>query len=130
MDTSPLVVDEIDAGTEFLKRLNAYRPVLAACWLRKDENEERYLYAALDGLTVDDTGLAYKEVLRVTQEMKDHYLDPFRVKLINQDHPVAKAVIEVYRRYPGRIPTNIGGRVFAGMAVEEVYIFPPPTAHP
>jgi hypothetical protein len=64
-------MDEIDAGTEFLKRLNAYRPVKAACWLRKSEDEERYLYVALDGLTVENSDSAYREVLRITAEMKD-----------------------------------------------------------
>ena len=34
MDTSPLVMEEVDAGAAFLERLHAYRPVKAACWLR------------------------------------------------------------------------------------------------
>jgi hypothetical protein len=41
MATSPLVMEEIDAGEEFLRRLDAYRPAKAACWLREAENEER-----------------------------------------------------------------------------------------
>lgn len=125
MDTSPLVIDEIDAGREFLKRLNAYRPVIAACWLRKDENEERYLYAALEGLTFEKTSDAYNEVLRITKEMTDLYLDPFRVKLVGEDDPVARAVRETYRRYPGRMPTRLNDRIFTGMSVTEVYIYPP-----
>jgi len=130
MDTSPLVRDEIDAGTEFLKQLSAFMPVIAACWLREAENEERYLYAALDGLTDDNFDIAYGEVLRITGVMKDGYIDPFRVKLIGRDHSVAKAVIDIYRRYSGRIPSTVNGRVFAGMAVSEVYIYPPLTSNP
>jgi hypothetical protein len=124
MDTSALVMDEIEAGAEFLKRLNAFQPVKAACWLREAESEERYLYAALDGLTVENSDLAYGEVLRIAGEMKDRYIDPFRVKLIDTEHPVAKAVMEIYRRYPGRIPTRFNGRIFAGLAVAEVYVYP------
>jgi hypothetical protein len=124
MDSSPLVIDEIDAGTEFLKRLNAYRPVKAACWLRKSEDEERYLYVALDGLTVENTGIAYSEILRITREMKGLFLDPFRVKLISPDHPIGQAILDVYRRYPGPISTSYNGRVFASMSVAEVYIYP------
>jgi hypothetical protein len=130
MDTSPLVIDEIDAGIEFLERLNAYLPVTAACWLRKAENEERYLYAALDGLTVENSGDAYTEVLRITREMKDHYLDPFRVKLISRDDPIAKAVEELYRRYQAPIPTRFNGRVFAGRDVADVYVYPPVAVRP
>jgi hypothetical protein len=125
MDTSPLVMDEIDAGKEFLMRLNTYQPVTAACWLREAENEERYLYVALDGLTDDNSDIAYGEVLRITREMKDRYIDPFRVKLIDADHPIATAIQQIHQRYPGRIPTRFNGRVFAGMAVTEVYIYPP-----
>ena len=130
MDPSPLVMDEIDAGAEFLKRLNAYRPVKAACWLRKSEDEERYLYAALDGLTTENTDLAYSQVLHITQEMKDQYMDPFRVKLISPDHRIAKAILDIYRQYPGRIPTRYDGRAFAGKSVTEVYIYPQIQAKP
>jgi hypothetical protein len=124
MDTSPLVMDEIDAGAEFLKQLHSYRPVKAACWLREAEDEERYLYVALDGLTSDNSDVVYGEVLRITGAIKDHYLDPFRVKLISTNDPVAKAIMDIYRRFPGRIQTRFNGRVFAERAVAEVYIYP------
>jgi len=64
-------------------------------------------------------------VLRITQQMKDHYIDPFRVKVIGADHPVAQSVLEIYKRYPGRVPTRVNGSLFGGMAVAEVYIYPP-----
>lgn len=119
--------DGIDAGAEFLKRLNAYRPVVAACWLREDVSEERYLYAALDGLTVQNSGAAYDEVSRIADEMTEHYIDPFRVQLVSPDNRVAKAVLDVYRRYPARIPTRFDGQVFAGAAAVEAYVYPPLT---
>lgn len=124
MDQAPLVIDEIDAGTEFIKKLNAYHPVIAACWLRAVEDGERYLYVALEGLTDENSDVAYGEILRITREMKDHYIDPFRVKLISTDHPLAKAVVDVYRRFPGRIPTRFDGSVFGGMPVADLYIYP------
>jgi hypothetical protein len=130
MDTSPLVIDEISAGEEFLNRLNAHQRVVAACWLRSGENEERYLYVSLDGLTATNSSAAYRDVLRIAGEMTDHYLDPFRVKLISADDPVAKAILDVYDRYPARIPTVMNRRVFAGRAVTEVYIYPPPKSNP
>ena len=123
MDTSSLVTEDVDAGTEFLRQLHVYQPVRAACWLREPD-EECYLYVALEGLTDDNSDIAYGEVLRVTQGMKDHFIDPFRVKLISTSSPVAKAVMDIYGRFPGRIPSRINGRVFAGNAVEEVYIYP------
>ena len=118
-------MEEVDAGTEFLERLHAYRPVKAACWLRVAEDEERYLYVALGGLTEENSDVAYDEVLRITGEMNGHYIDPFRVKLIPPTDRVADATIDIYKRFPGRIPTRFNGRVFAGMAVAEAYIYPP-----
>lgn len=123
MGTSSLVVDEIDAGAEFLRRLNPYRPVVAACWLHEDVSQERYLHVALDGLTTENSDAAYLEVARIADEMTDYYIDPFRVKLIRPDQPVAKAVLGVYRRYPGRVPPRSDGSVFADAV--EVYIYPP-----
>ncbi len=124
MDQTPLVSDDIEAGAEFIKRLNASWPVKAACWLREEERF-RYLYVALDGLTDTNTDEAYGEVLRITQEMKDHYIDPFRVKLIRLDHPVARAVLDIYGRFPGRRPPHADGSSFGGKAVVETYIYPP-----
>jgi hypothetical protein len=125
MDPAPLVMSEIEAGEEFIKRLNAYQPVRAACWLRPTEDSERYLYVAPEGLTDENIDAGYNEVLRVAREMKDHYIDPFRVRLIRTDHPVARAVLDIYRRYPGRIPTAYTGSwSFGGMAVTEAWIYP------
>ncbi|MBI3821200.1 MAG: hypothetical protein HY289_00805 [Planctomycetes bacterium] len=122
MDKAPLVIDEIDAGREFIKRLNAYQAVKAACWLREADDGERYLYIALEGLTAEN--VAYGEVMRVTSAMKDHYIDPFRVKLIATTDPIAKAVLDLYRRYPGRMPTRFDGSIFGGTAAAEVYVYP------
>lgn len=130
MDQAPLVMDEIDAGEEFIKRLHAYRPVKAACWLREADGGERYLYVALDGLTDANADIAYGEVFRITGQMKDHYLDPFRVKVISPDDPIAKAVMDIYQRFPARIPTRFNGAVLGGIAVAEVYIYPPLPAKP
>ncbi|MFO0930382.1 MAG: hypothetical protein U0736_25700 [Gemmataceae bacterium] len=124
------MTNAIDAGAEFLRHLHAYRPVKAACWLREGEDEERYLYVALDGLAEDNTDAAYMEVLRITQRMKDHYLDPFRVKLIRTSDPIAQAVMDLHRRFPGRIPPPVYSRVFAGTAVAEVYVYPDLHAKP
>ncbi len=51
-------------------------------------------------------------------------MDPFCVKLVDVNHRVAKAVLEIYRRYPGRVPPRLNSQVFAGTAVNEAYIYP------
>ena len=130
MDPTPLVIDEIDAGAEFVKRFSRYQPVRAAYWLKASEEAVRYLHVAFDGLTDDTFDVAYGEVLRITNEMTDHYIDPFRVKLVGADDPVVRAVLDIYRRYPGRIPTRFNGSALGGVAVDAVYIYPQPAATP
>ncbi|MGO8753546.1 MAG: hypothetical protein ACLQNE_47020 [Thermoguttaceae bacterium] len=124
MDKAPLVMDEIDSGEAFIKRLHDYAPVKAAWWLRSADDGERYLYVAIDGLDESNADLVYGEVLRITGEMKDHYIDPFRVKVVSTKDAVAKAIMDIYRRFPTRIPPRFDGRVLGGVAIAEVYIYP------
>ena len=128
MDKASLVTDELDAGAAFIKQMNDYTPVMGACWLQTAEDGERYLYVVLDGLT--ERGAAYTEVLRIADAMTDHYIDPFRVKLIGPTDPIAKALTEIYRRFPARIPSRLNGSVFWGVGVAEVYMYPRPQKMP
>jgi hypothetical protein len=129
MDQAPLVIDDIEAGKAFVERLHSYARVAAAWWMRDDEGGPRFLYVAIDGLQPGGAGPVYREVRRVTQEMQDHYIDPFRVKVIGMDDPVAKAVVDLYRRFPGRTP-RFDGRSLGGVGVADVYIYPPPREKP
>ena len=117
-------MDEIEAGKEFLQQLHAYQPVKAACWLRSEDGGGRYLYVALDGLRDDNTDAAYTEVRRIGLAMKDHDFDRFRVRLIRTTDPIAKAVMDIYRRFPGRNPTHFSGPSLGNIPVAEVYIYP------
>jgi hypothetical protein len=126
MDQSPLVIDEIEAGKELIKRLNACFHVIAACWLRDDSGGSRRLYIAIDGLMTPDTRMVNHEVRRIANEVKDHYIDPFWVSIIGPTDRIAKAVMEVYARFPGRKPpSRVYEYGFGGMGVEEMYIYPP-----
>lgn len=124
MDSIPLVGDEIDAGKKFLELLNDSRRVIAACWLRRSDDEERYLYVSLDGLTVENRRDTYGEVLRVASEIQEYVVDPFRVKLIVPEDPIAKAVADLYRQYPGRKAIPANNRSFAGRGIVEIYVYP------
>jgi hypothetical protein len=125
MDQEPLVSDEIEAGAEFVKRLDKVMPVTAAFWLKEDDEGLWYLYVASD--RVDDTNLrqSYGEALRVADQAPSPYLDPFRIKLISMNHTLAQAALEINHQFPGRIPTRFGGTKFGGMAVAGVYLYPP-----
>lgn len=127
MDQTPLVMDEIEAGKEFIRRMHAYRPVKAAWWMRPAEDAERYLYVVLDGLSIDNKDEAYREVLHVANAMSpDHYIDPFRVRLVSPNDPAGRAALDLYGRYPGRIPPRWNGSAFGAVDATEVYVYPPP----
>jgi hypothetical protein len=130
MGQESLVTEQIDAGVRFLSEFEKHMPVQAAFWLQADEDALWYLYVASDQINVQTLRAAYAEVIRLAGEMKDPNFDPFRVKLIRVDHPWAQSALEIYRRYPSRIPTHSQGQDFGGRSVAGVYIYPPPVASP
>jgi len=124
MDYGPLVSEEIDAGAELIRRFDKYMPVQAAFWLKAADENFWYLYIASD--RIDDTNfdLGYGEVLRIAGEMKTPYLDPFRVKLIPADNPLARAATDLHKRFPGNTPIRFREQTFGGMPATEVYVYP------
>lgn len=124
MDQGSLVVDPIDAGARFLAEFQKYMPIQAAFWLKENDGGEWSLYVASDQITDDNFDIAYGEVLRLAKVLRDPRFDPFQVKLISADDPLAKAALDIHQRYPGRIATRFHSIVFGGLLVEEVYIYP------
>jgi hypothetical protein len=128
MDQEPLVTEQIDAGKKFLDAFKKYVPVRVAFWLKPDEDIDWYLHIASDKISFESLPRDYTDVWQATREVDDPNFDPFRVRLIRSDDPLARAALDIYRRYPAsRIPTRIQGRSFGGTNVEGVYIYPPPT---
>jgi hypothetical protein len=130
MDQGPLVSQQIDAGAKFLGEFQKYLPVQSAFWLKESDEGEWNLYVVSDQITDDNFDVAYGEVLRIAGAIRDPWFDPFQVKLLGQDDPLAKAILDVQRRYPGRIPTRFHGKALGGRSVEEVVIYPLPFPAP
>ncbi|OWK36493.1 hypothetical protein [Fimbriiglobus ruber] len=130
MDQGPLVIDQLDAGARFLDEFQKYVPVQAAFWLKESDEGEGSLYVASDKITDDNFDVAYGEVLRIAGVLHDPHFDPFQVKLIGADDPLAKAALDVHRRYPGRTASRFYGKVFGGLPVDEVYLYSSPIPVP
>jgi hypothetical protein len=122
MDQGPLVADEVDAGAELVQAFDKAYPVKAAFWLKASDDELRYLYIASDSITDSNLGQAYREVLRLAHQMQTPYLDPFRVKLIGGNNPLAIAAAQ--KRSAGPFRTRVGGGIFGGTTVDEVFLYP------
>jgi hypothetical protein len=130
MDQGPLVIDQIDAGARFLGEFRNRVPIQSAFWIKQLEDGEWGLYVASDQITDDNFDIAYGEVLRIAGKLRDPLFDPFQVKLIGADDPLAKAALDINRRFPGPVATRFHGRVFGGLPVEEVYVYPSPIPVP
>ncbi len=126
MDQGPVVSEQINAGARFLAEFQKYAPIQTAFWLKDSEEPTRYLYVASEQINDENIGDGYDEVIRIAQALQDPGLDLFKVKLIGADHPRAKAALDLRRRYPGQTPVRVFDRIFGGMSVEEVYIYPTP----
>ena len=125
MDQGPLVGEQIDAARDFLSRFASYAHVHAAFWLRSSEEGTLNLYLASDEVTDANLDLAYGEVLRIAREMRNPNFDPFQVKVIRTDDPMAQAAVNIHRKYSATIPAHFTGRSFGGVSADEVYVYPP-----
>jgi hypothetical protein len=126
MDQGPLVSEQIEAGAKFVREFDKYAPVQAAFWLKASEERQWYLYIASDQINDSNVKAAYGEVLRLTGKIQDPWLDPFQVKLVGMNDGVAQAVLEIQRKYLGKIPMRYHGPRLGGVSVEEAYIYPLP----
>lgn len=126
MDKSPLVTEQINAGERLIREFSKQTPVQAAFWLRERESGEWYFYLASDQINDSNFDLAYRKVLQIIPPNQSLWLDPFQVKVVGTDTPVAKAALAAMNNYPGIIPTRFPGRHFGNLSVDEVYIYPIP----
>jgi hypothetical protein len=124
MDQAPLVNDEINAGAELVRRLEKSMPVQAAFWIKDGEGGPWFLYLASDQIHNSDLDWAYGEVLRVAAEMGNAALDQFRVRVIPISDPLAQSALEIYRRFPGVMPSRLGATKFGESWVDGVYVYP------
>ena len=126
MDQGPVVMPQIDAGARLVNEFDAYKAVCAPFWLKASDDREWSLYLVSDQIDDSNFDLAYEEVLRITGKIPDPWLYPFQVKVVGSDAPVAKDIIAIQQKYPGKMATRFHGRQLGGVTVEEAYIYPNP----
>lgn len=118
--------EEIVAGAELVREFGHYKQVKVAFWLKASEREFRYLYIASDHIDGGNKLEAYGEILRIADQLQSPHLNPFRVKLVNSQDPLARAAFDIQTRFPSRTPTRLGGMAFGGISVDDVCIYPAP----
>ena len=126
MDQEPLVMEEIEAGAQFVRAFDRSIPIRAAFWLKDGDEGHWYLYLASDRIDDANFHLAYREVIRLSNQMQLDDFDPFQVKVINAEKPLAKAAIEINQIFPTRRGTRLRRQWFGGDYIDSAYIYPSP----
>jgi len=121
-----LVNEQIDAGADLVERFDKFLPVKVAFWVKPADEESWSLYIAADRVKQEGVAAGNREIVRICQDINSPYLDMFQVKLISTDHPLARAVLDVHRRYPGKLPIRYGGRMLGGISIDGAYLYPAP----
>jgi hypothetical protein len=125
MDQTILVREQIAAGSELVRRVNAAMPVSAAFWLKEIDEPRWYLYITSDALVDQAPRMGYKVVREVIDAMgEDPAIDLFQVKVLPSNDPLAQEATNVVRHLARNVPVQLGTIRFGGRAVEDVWIYP------
>src|SRR5262245_54444717 len=107
MDQATLVDSQIQDGQKLIDRLiQEGFPVTAASWVKESESGRWYLYIATPVVPPQGGTLeAYRRLNAVKRQMpQPFWIGLFRVKVVGARSPLAEAVRELHRRYPGSRP--------------------------
>ena len=125
MDTITLVDELIDDGRKLIDRLIKEKiPVLMACWVKPVEDDRWSLYIATPLVNEKGAGPAYREVYRVLRSLGNMWVTDSDISLVGRDDPITKDVLDIKRRFPGRMPTRSRRPQLGNLAVEETYVYP------
>lgn len=126
MDQSTLVEDQIDDGRRFVERFAADgNPVQAAFWVKTAEEGLWFLYVVTELIDRVGPAAAYRAVHEARGKLGESWVSSSEIKVISPNNPIAKDVLTVMSRHPGRLATRFGGKSLGSIAVEQTYIYAP-----
>jgi hypothetical protein len=125
MGQGTLVEMQIDGGKALVDSLRDKGfDVTVSGWTKPSEEGDWYLYIASQD--VDDRGLAdaYRTVYTTIQAHPDFGIDPFEVKLVGRQNPIARDMLDI-RGAADRLATRSRRPRLGHMSVEETYVYAP-----
>jgi hypothetical protein len=129
MDTISLVDEQVESGRRLLEQLSAADfPVRAACWAKPADEDRWSLYVASPAVDKKGVTSAYREVFRVLRSIENSWVTDSDVKLIGEGNSVTSGILDIQKRYPGRMATRSRRPLLGDLPVDEVYIYPPAMA--
>jgi hypothetical protein len=124
MDQATLVDNQIDDVPKLIDRLRRDNfDVKAAFWLYTSEAEQWFLYLVSDAVDRVGTTEAYKIVYRSMRQLTDLWINPFEVKLVGPDDPIAKAVMDFRATARVPLPLPVRGSYLGKIYIENAYIY-------
>jgi hypothetical protein len=124
MDQETLVNATIEAGGRFLEAFEKQFTVKSAAWLRESDSGRWYLHIVADGIRDDNLGSGYGSVLQIAGSMTTPRIDPFRVRLIAENRPLADVVQRIQRESVTTTPSPWPGNAYS----DDAYVYPLPIA--
>jgi hypothetical protein len=115
---------QIDGGKALVESLrDAGFDVAVSGWTKSSEEGDWSLYIA--SKDVDDRGLAdaYRTVYTTLRANPEFGIDPFEVKLVSQQNPIAHDLLEIRGASGARIATRSRRPKLGHMNVEETYVY-------
>ncbi|MBV9125968.1 MAG: hypothetical protein JO112_21665 [Planctomycetes bacterium] len=126
MDQGTLVGEQIADGRRFVERFAADgNLVQAAFWAETAEEGLWFLYLATETYDRDGPAAAYRAVHASLDKLGQPGIFSSEIKVISPKNPIAKDVLALIARHPGRFAFNLAGQALGSVAVDQVYIYPP-----
>jgi hypothetical protein len=126
VDQSTLVENQIDDGGRFVQRFAVDgNPVQAAFWIKAADEDNWFLYVVTDLVDRVGPAAAYRAVHASLKKLGETWIASSEIKVISPSNPLARDVLALMARQPGRLATRFGGRMLGSIAVEQAYIYPP-----
>ena len=124
MDQGTLVEMQIDGGKALLESLrDTGFDVTVSGWTKSSEEGDWYLYIASQDVDTRGVGDAYRTVYTVIQANPEFEIDPFEVKLVGQQNPIANDLLAIRGAGVAKIATRSRRPKLGHMSVEETYVY-------
>jgi hypothetical protein len=103
-------------------------PVTAAAWFKEGVDGSWYLYVVTPAVEDGAKREAFGRIEETKRKLEEPFwIGPGEIRLIAPSHRIAKAILELQRRYQGdrAIELGHGETQLGGMTISGAYIYPP-----
>jgi hypothetical protein len=126
MDSNTLVDQQVEDGRKLITTLRSEGfPVVAAGWLQESDGGQWFLYIASPEVDANGHKAAYGALNAIYRKIGPLWVRPLEIKLVGADHPVAKAVEDFSRRYPGPVSTRLSEGQLGGVPIDQALVYAP-----